>query len=71
MGHRTIAQFANRIKRVLPPVHVNDLGRQIGFCHRERLMIPYRLMLSLWQVIPWDPSRHWPNDSLMAGETGL
>lgn len=47
MGHRTVAQFANRIKRVLSPTLVNDLGRRIGFCYRERLMTPYRLVLSL------------------------
>ena len=47
MGRRTVAQFANRIKRVLSPMLVNDLGRRVGFCHRERLMTPYRLVLSL------------------------
>ena len=47
MGRRTVAQFANRIKRVLSPTLVNDLGRRIGFCYRERLMTPYRLVLSL------------------------
>ena len=47
MGRRTVAQFANRIKRVLSPTRVNDLGRRIGFCYRERLMTPYRLVLSL------------------------
>jgi len=46
-GRRTVAQFANRIKRVLSPTRVNDLGRRIGFCYRERLMTPYRLVLSL------------------------
>ncbi len=47
MGRRTVAQLANRIKRVLSPTRVNDLGRRIGFCYRERLMTPYRLVLSL------------------------
>ena len=47
MGRRTVAQFANQIKRVLSPTHINDLGRHIGFCRRERLMTPYRLVLSL------------------------
>ena len=31
MGRCTVAQFANRIKRVLSPTLVNDLGRGIGF----------------------------------------
>ena len=47
MGRRTVAQFANQIKRVLSPTHLNDLGRRVGFCHRERLITPYRLVLSL------------------------
>ena len=47
MGRRTVAQFANRIKRVLSPTRVNNPGRRIGFCYRERLMTPYRLVLSL------------------------
>ena len=47
MGRRTVAQFANQIKRVLSPTRLNDLGRRVGFCHRERLITPYRLVLSL------------------------
>ena len=47
MGHRTVAQFANQSKRVLSPTRLNDLGRRVGFCHRERLITPYRLVLSL------------------------
>ena len=47
MGRRTVAQFANQIKRVLSPTVLNDLGRRVGFCHRERLITPYRLVLSL------------------------
>ncbi|NKC11682.1 MAG: hypothetical protein GKR94_05595 [Gammaproteobacteria bacterium] len=47
MGRRTVAHFASRIKRVLSPTLVNILGRRIGFCYRERLMTPYRLVLSL------------------------
>ena len=37
----------NPIKRVLSPKHVNDLGRRVGFCYRERLITPCRLMRSL------------------------
>ena len=47
MGRRTVAQFANQIKRVLSPTRLNDLGRRVGFCYRERLITPYRLVLSL------------------------
>ena len=47
MGRRTVAQFARQIKRVLSPTRLNDLGRQVGFCHRERLVTPYRLVLGL------------------------
>ncbi len=45
MGRRTVAQFAHQIKRVLSPTALNDLGRRVGFCHRERLITPYRLVL--------------------------
>lgn len=47
MGSRTVTQFANPIKRGLSPRHVNDLGRRVGFCYRERLTTPCRLMPSL------------------------
>ena len=47
MGRHTVAQFAHQIKRVLSPTRLNDLGRQVGFCHRERLVTPYRLVLGL------------------------
>ena len=36
MGRRTVAQSAHQIKRVLSPTALNDLGRRVGFCHRER-----------------------------------
>ena len=47
MGRRTVTQFANQIKRVLSPTVINDLGREAGFCVRERLVTPYRLVVSL------------------------
>ena len=47
MGRRTVAQFAHQIKRVLSPTVLNGLGRRVGFCHRERLITPYRLVLGL------------------------
>ena len=46
MGRRTVTQLANQIKRVLSPTAINDLGRDVGFCVRERLITPYRLVLS-------------------------
>ena len=55
MGRRTVTQFANQIKRVLSPTIINDLGRDVGFCVRERLITPYRLVLSRkrakWAVV--------------------
>ena len=42
-----LLKFANQIKRVLSPTRLNDLGRRVGFCYRERLITPYRLVLSL------------------------
>ena len=47
MGRRAVAQFAHQIKRVLSPTVLDDLGRRVGFCHRERLVTPWRLVLSL------------------------
>ena len=47
MGRRTVTQYANQIKRVLSPDVVNGLGRDVGFCVRERVITPYRLILSL------------------------
>ena len=32
---------------MLSPTRLNDLGRRVGFCYRERLITPYRLVLSL------------------------
>ena len=46
MGRRTVAQFANQIKRVLSPTRLDDLGRRVGFCRRERLITPYRPVLN-------------------------
>ena len=47
MGRRTVAQFAHQIKRVSSPTALDDLGRRVAFCHRERLVTPWRLALSL------------------------
>ena len=38
MGRRTVTQYANQIKRVLSPSVVNDIGREVGFCFRERVI---------------------------------
>ena len=32
---------------MLSQTRLNDLGRRVGFCYRERLITPYRLVLSL------------------------
>ena len=47
MGRCTVTQFADQIKRTSSPRRVNGLGRRIAFCYRERLITPYRPMLSL------------------------
>ena len=47
MGRRTVTQYANQIKRVQSLGVVNGLGREVGFCVRERVITPYRLIQSL------------------------
>lgn len=47
MGHGELSKFVNRFKRVMTPETVNELGRAVRFCHRERVITPYRLALSL------------------------
>ena len=37
MGRCTVTQYANQIKRVLSLGVVNDIGREVGFCFRERI----------------------------------
>jgi len=47
MGHSDLNKFTARIKGVLSEARVNTLGREVRFCHRERLITPYRLALAL------------------------
>lgn len=47
MGRGDLSNFARRFKRVMTPRTVNELGRAVRFCHRERVITPYRLALSL------------------------
>ena len=47
MGPRHLNKFVRRFKRVLSPHTVNQLGRDMQFSHRERVITPYRLALSL------------------------
>ena len=47
MGRGDLSNFARRFKRVMTPETVNELGRAVRFCHRERVITPYRLALSL------------------------
>jgi len=47
MGRKHLNNFVKQFKRVLSPEAVNGLGREVRFCHRERVITPYRLGLSL------------------------
>jgi hypothetical protein len=46
MGHTNLNKFVRRFKRVLSPDALNNLGRTVRLCHRERVITPYRLALS-------------------------
>ena len=41
MGRRTVTPYANQLKRVLSPTVVNDLGREVDFSFRERVITPW------------------------------
>ena len=47
MGRGDVSSFVRRFKRVLSESAVNELGRAVRFCQRERVVTPYRLALSL------------------------
>lgn len=47
MGRGELSRFVGRFKRVMAPSAVNTLGRAVRFSHRERVITPYRLALSL------------------------
>ena len=46
MGRRDLSKFVARFKRVLSPETVNEVGRAVRLCRRERIITPYRLGLS-------------------------
>jgi hypothetical protein len=47
MGREQLSKFVNQFKRVMSPERVNELGRTVRFCRRERVITPYRLAVSL------------------------
>jgi len=47
MGHENLSKFVRRIKHVLSTEVINELGREVRFCQRKRIITPYRLALSL------------------------
>jgi hypothetical protein len=46
VGRRDLNKFVDRFKRVLSPQTLNELGRAVRLCRRERIITPYRLALS-------------------------
>ena len=47
MERHELSTLAARFKRVMSETELNKLGRAVRFCHRERLLTPFRLALSL------------------------
>ena len=47
MGREHLIEFADRFKRVLSAQSVNALGRLTRYCHRERVITPHRMAMSL------------------------
>lgn len=47
MGRRDISTMASRFKRILCPQRINELGREVRFSQRERVITPYRLAVTL------------------------
>ena len=47
MGRGHDSDFADRFKRVLSAHSVNALGRLTRYCHRERVITPHRMAMSL------------------------
>lgn len=47
MGRQNLNKMAERFKRVLHAERVNELGRRVRFCQRERVITPFRLGMSL------------------------
>ena len=47
MGRGHDSEFADLFKRVLSARSVNALGRLTRYCHRERVITPHRMAMSL------------------------
>ena len=47
MGRGHDSEFADRFKRALSAHSVNALGRLTRYCHRERVITPNRMAMSL------------------------
>lgn len=47
MGRGHDSEFADQFKRVLSAQSVNALGRLTRYCHRERVITPHRMAMSL------------------------
>ena len=37
----------NKITEVLNEFNINDIGKRCGFCHRERIVKPYEVVMAL------------------------
>jgi hypothetical protein len=47
MEREELSTLAARFKRVMSESELNQLGRGVRFCRRERLLTPFRLAVSL------------------------
>jgi hypothetical protein len=47
MEREELITLAARFKRVMSETELNELGREVRFCRRERLLTPFRLALAL------------------------
>ncbi len=51
MEKRQATKLARQMKRTFSEQELNALGKQVGFCKRERDITPYRLCLGLVEVM--------------------
>ncbi len=47
MGPENLSHFVEQFKRVLSEQSINSSERPTRFCHRERVITPYRLAVSV------------------------
>jgi len=48
---RQAITMVERIKRVFSTQELNGLGKEVGYCQRERVVTPFRLLLTLvWSL---------------------